>query len=120
MAASKVEIVKIFLTQTKSPEEFASYFAEDAVYRMGNREPIVGQNNILESSKQFRSRLKGVSHDIKHIWELGETVVCEMQATYTRSDDSTVTLPCMDVIHFDGDKFKTMKIYMDISPVFAL
>jgi SnoaL-like domain len=116
---SKAEIVKRFLTETRSAEQFASYFTSDAFYRVGNNEPLIGRDRIQESSVKFRQMLKGISHDIQHIWELGDTVVCEMVVTYTRNDDKVVTLPCMDVIHLEGDKFREIQIFIDMSPVFA-
>lgn len=119
MAETKADIVRRFLTQTKSADEFANFFTEDALYRFSNRDPIVGRQQIRESSIMFRQRLKSVTHDIKYLWEIGDTVVCEMEATYTRLDDKQVTLPCLDVIQMQGEHFQEMHIYMDISPVFA-
>ena len=117
--SARAEIVKRFLTGTRSADEFAAYFTEDAFYRVGNSEPLIGRDRIRESAVRFRQMLKGISHEIKDIWEFGDTVVCEIKVTYTRQDDSQVTLPCMDVIQMQGDLFREMQIYMDISPVFA-
>lgn len=116
---TKANIVKRFLTESKSADQFASFFTEDALYRFGNGEPIIGRDRIRESSMHFRQKLKSVSHDIKTIWELGDTVVCEMEAAYTRLDGKVLTLPCLDVFSMEGDKFREMQVYMDVSPVFA-
>jgi hypothetical protein len=119
LADTKSSIVKRFLTETRSVEEFVSYFTEDAFYQVGNNEPLLGRDRIRESSVRFRQAITKILHDIKNIWELENTVVCEMEITYTRKDGKVFILPCSDVIHFNGDKFQKIQIYMDISPVFA-
>lgn len=118
-SGTKTDIVKRFLTETKSADQFAAFFTADALYCFGNSEPIVGRDRIQESSMHFRQKLKSVSHDIKAIWELGDTVVCEMEAAYTRLDGKVLTLPVLDVFNMKGDQFREMHVYMDISPVFA-
>jgi hypothetical protein len=119
LLGASANIVKRFLTQTKSVEEFASFFTEDARYRFGNNEPLIGRDRIQESSVRFRQGVKGVSHNIKALWEIGDTVVCEMEATYTRDDGKVLTLPCLDVFRMEGDLFRELEIYMDMSPLFA-
>ncbi len=116
---TKTSIVRRFLTETRSVDEFANYFTEDAVYKVGNNPPIIGRDRIRESSVRFRQAIKGIVHNIKQIWEMGNTVVVELDVTYTRNDDKVVNLPCLDVIELEGDKFKAIHIYIDLSPVFA-
>jgi hypothetical protein len=115
----KSEIVRRFLTQTRSVDEFISYFSENAEYVFANNPPIVGRKQIQESSTQFRKRLKGVIHEIENIWEFGDVVICEMNVTYLRPDGQTLTLPCTDLIEMDGNLFKKLQVFMDITPVFA-
>lgn len=116
---TKSSIVKRFLTETRSVDEFASYFTDDAFYQVGNNEPLIGRDRIRESSVKFRQAITKIVHDIKNIWEQGDTVFCELEITYTRRDGKLFTLPCLDVVHLNGDKFREIHIYMDISPVFA-
>jgi ketosteroid isomerase-like protein len=118
-SGAKGEIVRRFLTQTRSVDEFASYFTEDAFYRVGNTEPLIGRDRIRESSVRFRQAVKSIVHDVKQIWEMGNTVIVEIDVTYTRNDGKIIKLPCLDVVELEGDKFKAIHIYMDISPVFA-
>ena len=112
-------IVKRFLTGSKSPDEFASYFTEDAFYRFSNTPPLIGRQKIRDSSVYFRQKVKAVSHEIKSMWEMGDTVICEMDVTYTRNDGTVLTIPCTDIIRMEGELFRELQIYMDISPVFA-
>lgn len=120
VTGSKSEVVKHFLTEVKSVDDFASFFAEDAFYRFSNFPPITGREGIRASSVGFRQRVKSVVHDIKNIWELEDTVVCEMDVIYTRHDDKQVVVPCCEVFRFSSDNlFQETHIYIDMSPVFA-
>jgi len=115
----RANIVQRFLTTTRTADEFASYFTEDAYFRFANAPAVMGRNAIHESSIAFRQKLKSVTHDIKSIWEMGDVVVCEMEVTYTRHDGKIVTLPCTDIIRMNGELFSDLRVYMDISPVFV-
>jgi hypothetical protein len=42
-----------------------------------------------------------------------------MEVIYTRLDDKEVTVPCSEAIHFKDGLFQEMRIYIDMSPVFA-
>lgn len=118
-ATANVDTVRRFLTEVRSPDDFASFFAEDAFYRFGNFPPIHGRVAIRESSIGFRARVKSVRHDIKNLWQAGDNVICQMEVIYTRLDDKEVTVPCSEAIHFKDGLFQEMRIYIDMSPVFA-
>lgn len=113
------KIIKRWLEESNSADEFASIFTEDAVYQFGNADPIIGRSGIRDSSVVFRQKVKAVAHNIKSIWETGDTAICEMDVTYTRHDGKVFTLPCTDVIRMEGDLIRQLNIYMDITPVFA-
>jgi ketosteroid isomerase-like protein len=52
-------------------------------------------------------------------WESGDTVVCEMEITYTRLDGRKVTVPCCDVFRISGDEIQEMRVFVDTTPVFS-
>lgn len=119
LPGDRTRIIKNWLENSNSVNEFASIFTEDAVYQFGNAEPIIGRSRIRDSSVLFRQKVKTVSHQIQSIWEQGNKVICQMDVTYTRYDGKVFTLPCADIIHMEGDQIRQLHIYMDISPVFA-
>ncbi len=119
MSEPKPDIVRRFLTEVRSPDDFASYFTDDAQFHFGNLPAAVGRDAIRESSVRFRQRLKGVRHDIHEIWAVGDVAVCEMTVIYTRLDDTTVSVPCCDRFVFAGDRIADLRVFVDPSPVFA-
>jgi hypothetical protein len=42
-----------------------------------------------------------------------------MEVTYINHNGQVFTLPCCDIIRFEGDKVKELKIFMDINPLFS-
>ena len=119
LAGTKANIVKQFLTQNKSIDEFAAYFTPDALYSVGNAEPIAGRDRIQSAAIYFRQQVKSVLHQIQAIWEWEDTVICELEVTYTRHDGTVLQLPCLDVFHLQGNLFRELHVYIDISPIFT-
>ena len=83
---------------------YVQFFTADGIRALA--EPLV---DMFES----------VTHDITTIWELDNTVICEMNVTYNRKDGKSVTVPCVDVIHFTDGKVNELKAYIDTSPAFS-
>lgn len=104
-------------------DEYASYFAEDARFRFGNAEPIVGRRAIRDAMVIFFSTIKGLRHEVVGIWkgewERGDVYSVETEVTYTRKDDAVVSsLPATSTIRMEGDRIQDWRIFADISPVY--
>jgi catechol 2,3-dioxygenase-like lactoylglutathione lyase family enzyme/ketosteroid isomerase-like protein len=100
-------------------DKYTSFYTEDALYQFGNAPPVFGPRGIKESSAGLMDMVVRVEHRIKRVWETKDSVVCDMDVTYTRRDGRVVTLPCCDILGFRGDKIREARIFMDIAPVFA-
>ncbi len=113
------ELVKALFARGESfdPDAFCEFFTEKPVYQFGNYPICFDKNSIRESTKNFFSMVSALYHDIKMLWEIGETVFVEMDVIYWRKDGTVVTLPCMDIVRFEGDKISELRICMDANPV---
>jgi FAD/FMN-containing dehydrogenase/ketosteroid isomerase-like protein len=96
---------------------FISFFTDTPMYQFGNAEPCLTKSAIHDSVAAFFSAVSALYHDIRNIWEDGDTVFVEMDVIYWRKDGSAVTLPCADIFRFEGDKVSELRIYMDATPV---
>lgn len=103
----------------ESSEKYVNFLTESAQFRFGNLDALVGHKAIKNSLVDFCQQVKGIYHDIKREWEIGDVVFLEMEVTYYRLDGIKVTLPVMDLFQFKGDLIQEVKIYMDINPVFV-
>jgi ketosteroid isomerase-like protein len=106
--------------ESMNVNNFAKFYADDAHYQFSNFPVARGPQGIIDSSQGFLTKVRKVVHHIENLWEIDdENVVCEMTVTYERYDGKSFTLPCCDTIKIQNGKVKTLKIYMDITPVFA-
>jgi ketosteroid isomerase-like protein len=99
-------------------EGFAGLFTDTPVYHFGNAEPCLNKGEIYDSVANFFAAVDALYHDIRNIWEDGDTVFVEMDVMYWRKDGSSVTLPCSDIFRFNGNKIEELRIYMDANPIF--
>lgn len=121
VASSKTDTIRqlIGLFEKFDVDQALTHFTDDALYQFGNYPPAIGKPAIEATTKaSHMDQIKGIAFDIKHIWEAGDSVICEMEINYTRNDDSVLTLPCTDTFLMAGDMVKEMRVYMDATPLF--
>ena len=76
---------------------FASHLAEDCLLRFGNADEVVGRGAIEEVIAGFFTTINGLSHRIVDEWDVDDTTIIQLEATYTRKDDRKVTIPAVAV-----------------------
>jgi ketosteroid isomerase-like protein len=96
---------------------FISFFTEKPVYQFGNWGTCLDRQAIHASVSAFFSAVEALYHDVRNLWEVGDLVFVQMDVTYWRKDGSSVTLPCADIVQFEGDKVQELRIYMDANPI---
>ncbi|HYM63346.1 MAG TPA: nuclear transport factor 2 family protein [Gaiellaceae bacterium] len=98
---------------------FASYLAEDCVLRYANADEVVGRDAIEEAIAGFFSTIKGLSHHIVEQWDVCDTTIAQLEATYTRMDDRRVMLPAVTIYRRGTDLIDEYRVYVDLAPVYA-
>ena len=103
----------------KDTERFLAYLRNDAEFRFGSAPPARGKAAIGEAVSGFFDSISGLRHAVTASLATDDTLVCEGEVTYTRHDDSKITLPFADVFELDDGLIANYKIYMEIGPLFA-
>jgi len=103
----------------KDTKAFVAYLSDDAVFRFGSAPAVKGRDAIRAAVDGFFGTIAGSRHAIHKTLGDGATRVVEGEVTYTRLDDSQVTLPFTDVFEYEGDLISQYKIYIDVSPLYA-
>lgn len=118
--STKSELVKhlIKLAENDQPEEYIKFFTDDAIYQIGNWQPVIGGTGIIQLLPAILQKIDRVNHNIKHLWEVGDTVICEAEVTYTRKDGKVFSVPNLNLIHFTEDKIDKYQAFIDASVVF--
>lgn len=108
----------------KNAAGFAAVFAKDGTLRFGNEKPIAGRAQIEQAIAQFFLAMTSLRHEFLAISQAGNTLFLEALVTYTRHDGGAVTVPAMTVfvMESNGDNFiaKSCRIYVDLTPLFAI
>ncbi len=122
VTAKPVEVVKkMFLAAEMNDDNYFTFFHDEAPYQVGNLPPAIGPEAIRKFVAPIQSAASAVVHEILSMWELGDTVICEVLVFYTRRSDgaSIGPLPGCNIIKVEGDKIKSLHAYVDIAPLFA-
>ena len=101
------------------PERFAAHLAEDVTMRFGNAEPIRGRDAVRDAWAAFCNELRGVRHELIGRWKLEDATIVEATVTYTRRDDSQVTVPVVTIYRKREGAIVDYRIYIDMAPLFA-
>jgi len=101
------------------PDRYARHLSDNVVMRFGNSGPVVGRVPVRDAWAGFCGDLRGVGHDLVERWETGPATIVEALVTYTRTDDSTLTVPVVTIYCADGDLIDEYRIFIDLAPLFA-
>jgi ketosteroid isomerase-like protein len=101
------------------PDRFVANLTPDVTFRFGNADPQTGRDAVREGVAGFFSMIDGLKHHILNVWEVGDTVIAQIDVEYRRKDGKTVIVPNVDVLVYEGDLVRDWKIYIDLAPVFA-
>ena len=119
LPGTNADIVKALFSRGEAfdSQGFIDLFADNPVYQFGNFEICFDKPAIYDSVTAFFGMVSALYHEIKMLWEVGDVVFVEMDVIYWRHDGSSVTLPCADIVRFEGDKVAELRIFMDANPV---
>jgi limonene-1,2-epoxide hydrolase len=115
-----VDFNKLFASiDAMDTESFLGFIAEDCTFRFGSSPPVTGREGIGASVNDFFSMFAALEHKLLRIVADGNAVVCEGDVTYTRHDESKITLPFVNVFEVENKLISLYRIYIDIGPLFA-
>ena len=100
-------------------ERFASWFAEDALYRFGNAEPVFGHAAIVAATAGAVQVMPGVHHVVDQVARVGNQLFCRFTIEVPRAGGD-LAMPCVTVIQQGDDGLIVdYRVHMDPSPVSA-
>ncbi len=100
-------------------DKFAAGLTPDVEVIVGNNPPMNGREAAKEGLGGFFSTIGGIKHNIGTVVEGDGVTVMEAKVDYTRKDGNTVTVPAVTVLERRGDLVKSLRIYVDVAPVYA-
>jgi limonene-1,2-epoxide hydrolase len=95
------------------PEEFASYFTEDAIWWNAPWKPVQGRAAIRETLRRGAERMVALPWEIRHIVADGDTVMVERVDNFLVAE-KRVSVPCMGIFELRDGKIATWRDYWDL------
>jgi hypothetical protein len=100
-------------------EAFLGFLENDAMFRFGSAQEVRGKEAIRETLEGFFASINDLSHKILETWFETGTVICRGEVTYTRADDSNITIPFVNILGMRGNRIREYLIYIDIKPLYS-
>jgi ketosteroid isomerase-like protein len=104
---------------SKDERRLARFLTENCTFVYANSEPVIGRENIAESSKNFLALIAGIKHQLLDVWAFDDVIVSRLEVTYTRKDGSTLTVPAVTIWRMRNRQIDDYRIYIDVAPLFA-
>ncbi len=102
----------------RDADTFATFLADDATFRFGNADGVVGRAAIREAVGGFFASIARLDHTIADAWALDGAVVVHGSVTYTRHDGGRLTVPFANVFKLQGEKIGEYLIFVDASQLY--
>lgn len=110
-----IAIIRRFLEAAvkADPEEFASYFTDDAVWSNSPWSPVKGRDAIRETLRRGAQKMKALPWDLRHIVGNGDIVMTE-RVDHFLVGGKQVSVPCMGIFELRNGKIAAWRDYWDL------
>lgn len=113
-------ITKLFASiDDKNTEKFLSFLSEDCCFRFGNIPAVQGTEAIGGFVGGFFESIASLKHEIAESWDIPGGVICHGTVTYTRHDNSVLTVFFSNIFKTKNDKVYDYLIFADTSALYA-
>jgi len=103
----------------KDADTFASFLADDAVFKFGNADLVNGKAAIHDAVAAFFLSIQAINHNIVDTWSHTDAVICHGTVTYTRHNSSQLTVPFANIFKINDNLIKEYLIYVDTSELYS-
>jgi limonene-1,2-epoxide hydrolase len=114
-AAENITLIRKFIEACvrADPEEFATYFTEDASWWNSPWKPIEGREAIRETLRRGAQQMVALPWEVLHIVADGDVVMTE-RVDHFLVGDKRVSVPCMGVFELRDGKIAAWRDYWDL------
>ncbi|HEY9050763.1 MAG TPA: nuclear transport factor 2 family protein [Gammaproteobacteria bacterium] len=102
----------------KNTDEFSRFLTEDVQFRFGNLPVTQGKSAVTEQVDYFFNSLKTLKHTINDFWLMDDAISCHGTVTYTRHDNSKLTIPFCNIFKINMQGIFEYLIFADVSNLY--
>jgi limonene-1,2-epoxide hydrolase len=95
------------------PDEFASYFCDDAMWWNAPWTPVQGRAAIREMLRIGAARMTALPWEIRHIVADGDVVMTE-RVDHFRVGEKRIRVPCMGIFELRNGRIAAWRDYWDL------
>jgi ketosteroid isomerase-like protein len=96
---------------------FFGFFTDDAVFRMGNNDPVTGRDAVVAWVSDYLGAVTALRHHILEEFVSGDVVALRVEVTYSMRNGAEFTLPAVTRTRVRCGQVSEYLIFMDPSPV---
>jgi ketosteroid isomerase-like protein len=100
-------------------EDYLAGLTEDVEVTFGNHPTLKGKAAVQDGIGAFWQSIRGLTHHFVNVVESGAHSALEATIDYVRADGRVVTVPCVTMVTREGELVRSLRIYIDIGPVYA-
>jgi ketosteroid isomerase-like protein len=100
-------------------DAFVAGLSPDVEVVVGNNPAMKGREAVKQGIGHFWSTIAGLEHHFVNVVEGQGLTVLEAKVDYRRKDGREVTVAAVTVLERNGGLVKSMRIYLDVAPVYA-
>ena len=102
----------------KDTSAFLNYLAPSCIFRFGNMPAAEGIDNIETTVAYFFESINALSHQLTDIWQVPEGIICHGTVSYTRHDNSVLTVPFSNILKGKENEISEYLIFADTSELY--
>ena len=102
-----------------SMDGFLAGLTEDVEVTFGNHPTLKGKPAVQDGIGAFWQSIGGLTHHLVNVVESGADSALEARIDYVRTDGRVVTVPCVTMVSREGGLVRSLRIHIDIAPVYA-
>ena len=98
---------------------FSACLTDDCSFRFGNVPPVSGKEQVASFVAAFFDSIDALSHTISDAWHMPDCIICHGTVTYTRHDQSVLSVPFSNILKLKDDRICEYLIFADTSALYA-
>jgi limonene-1,2-epoxide hydrolase len=95
------------------PDEFASYFTDDAIWWNSPWQSVEGRDAIRETLRRGAAQMTALPWEIHHIVAKDNVVMTE-RVDHFQAGNNRIRVPCMGIFELRGGKIAAWRDYWDL------
>jgi ketosteroid isomerase-like protein len=100
-------------------DAYLARHTDDVTVVFGNNPPAVGKDQVGQAIGGFWELIDGMRHNFVNVYEDDGATILQAEIDYERKDGQTVRVPATSILQREGDLVNDLRIYIDLTPVFA-